>query len=121
LSASTPTAAEPGLGRLGPAYLSPIESGRESWPSTSISAVTAFVRTTDELNIVEVARELGKANEAPGVRFAEIKTHEEKRVFVNPATVTYLQDFGEDEGSVDFGWDLDRRASLPGCAKRRPT
>ena len=32
------------------------------------------LRTTDELNIVEVARELGKANEAPGVRFAEIKT-----------------------------------------------
>jgi len=56
------------------------------------------VRTTDELNIVEVARELGKANEAPGVRFAEIKTHEEKRVFVNPATVTYLQELGEDEG-----------------------
>ncbi len=54
------------------------------------------VRTTDELNIVEVARELGKANEAPGVRFAEIKTHEEKRVFVNPATVTYLQELGED-------------------------
>ncbi len=53
------------------------------------------VRTTDELNIVEVARELGKANEAPGVRFAEIKTHEEKRVFVNPATVTYLE-LGED-------------------------
>lgn len=61
------------------------------------------VRTTDELNIVEVARELGKANEAPGVRFAEIKTHEEKRVFVNPATVTYLQEHGEDEGSVGFG------------------
>jgi hypothetical protein len=59
------------------------------------------VRTTDELNIV--ARELGKANEAPGVRFAEIKTHEEKRVFVNPATVTYLQELGEDEGSVGFG------------------
>jgi hypothetical protein len=31
------------------------------------------------------------------------KSHEEKRVFVNPATVTYLQELGEDEGSVGFG------------------
>ncbi len=31
------------------------------------------------------------------------KRHEEKRVFVNPATVTYLQELGEDEGSVGFG------------------
>jgi hypothetical protein len=31
------------------------------------------------------------------------RRNEEKRVFVNPATVTYLQELGEDEGSVGFG------------------
>ena len=98
MSASTPTAAEPGLGRLGPAYLSPIESGRESWPSTSISAVTAFFgRPTNSTS-----------SRSPGSSARRMKRlvfdsqrsrrNEEKRVFVNPATVTYLQELGEDEG-----------------------
>jgi hypothetical protein len=76
-----------------------IESRREVVAVNIYFTGDRVVRTSDESNIVEVARALGEA--ATGVRFAEIKTQGETRIFVNPATVAYLQE-AENGGSVGF-------------------
>jgi hypothetical protein len=47
------------------------------------------LQTSDETNIVEVAREL--SSDVAGIRFAEIKAQGQTRIFVNPAAVAYLR------------------------------
>jgi hypothetical protein len=49
------------------------------------------LRTSDDTDIVEVTRALSTASEMGGTHFAEISVLGQTRVFVNPASVTYLQ------------------------------